>query len=323
MSALTLERETIEKTFPTGRRGYETGAVDAHLAAVATEVGQLQQELDRAARAAVEAVGPRRGSSLSATASEQLQVIVQAAEHSAAEIERAAAEESTRVRGDADAEARRVRDEAVARSQDHVERVIAVTSAMLERVGAMEDELGALFESVRTGTTRLTTELALLHEHLDDLHGPASATGAEPGGPAGQETAGVFPDPPHGGVGAHTDASDGPGAVEAAEAEQAVEAPEAERAVEAPEVEQAVEAAPAAVELVAPAEIRAAPPTVPVPPRPPRRTGGADVEGARLTALSMALDGQTREETAAFLGEHFDLADRDGLLDEVYASVTG
>jgi hypothetical protein len=42
-------------------------------------------------------------------------------------------------------------------------------------------------------------------------------------------------------------------------------------------------------------------------------------EGARLLALKMALDGRPREETAAYLGENFELADPESLLDEVYA----
>ena len=42
-------------------------------------------------------------------------------------------------------------------------------------------------------------------------------------------------------------------------------------------------------------------------------------EGARLLALKMALDGRPRDETAAYLGENFELADPEALLDEVYA----
>jgi len=42
-------------------------------------------------------------------------------------------------------------------------------------------------------------------------------------------------------------------------------------------------------------------------------------EGARLLALKMALDGRPRDETSAYLRKNFDLADPDGLLDEVYA----
>ncbi len=35
----------------------------------------------------------------------------------------------------------------------------------------------------------------------------------------------------------------------------------------------------------------------------------------------MALNGTSREETDRYLAENFDLADRGGLLDEVYATV--
>jgi DivIVA domain-containing protein len=60
-------------------------------------------------------------------------------------------------------------------------------------------------------------------------------------------------------------------------------------------------AQPAAVDEVAPA------PTV-----------DGDEAGARLIALNMALSGTPREETAAYLAEHFQLADADALLDDVY-----
>ena len=49
----------------------------------------------------------------------------------------------------------------------------------------------------------------------------------------------------------------------------------------------------------------------------------ADAEGARLIALNMALNGEKREDTDRYLAENFDLSDRAGLLDEVYASVEG
>ncbi len=46
-----------------------------------------------------------------------------------------------------------------------------------------------------------------------------------------------------------------------------------------------------------------------------------DIEGARLVALNMALNGTPREETDRYLAENFELDDRRQLLDEVYASV--
>jgi vacuolar-type H+-ATPase subunit E/Vma4 len=52
------------------------------------------------------------------------------------------------------------------------------------------------------------------------------------------------------------------------------------------------------------------------------RAGAAiDVEGARLIALNMALNGTSREETDRYLAINFELGDRARLLDEVYASV--
>ena len=50
---------------------------------------------------------------------------------------------------------------------------------------------------------------------------------------------------------------------------------------------------------------------------------GDDVEGARLVALNMALNGTPRDETARYLDENFSLSDAAGLLEEVYASVEG
>jgi DivIVA domain-containing protein len=46
--------------------------------------------------------------------------------------------------------------------------------------------------------------------------------------------------------------------------------------------------------------------------------GAPDEAGARLIALNMALGGTPREETARYLAEHFELADAEALLDDVY-----
>jgi nitrogenase molybdenum-iron protein alpha/beta subunit len=48
-----------------------------------------------------------------------------------------------------------------------------------------------------------------------------------------------------------------------------------------------------------------------------------DLDGARLVALNMALNGDSREETARYLDENFDVPDRERLLDEVYAAIEG
>jgi hypothetical protein len=55
----------------------------------------------------------------------------------------------------------------------------------------------------------------------------------------------------------------------------------------------------------------------------PASTGGDDLDGARLIALNMALNGEPREQADRYLAEHFDLSDREKLLDEVYAAIEG
>ncbi|MBA2347595.1 MAG: DivIVA domain-containing protein, partial [Solirubrobacterales bacterium] len=185
MSALALDRQSIEKKdFPISRRGYEPEAVDVHLESLAGEVERLQRELERAQRAAASAPNAAAApaaspvQSLALAASEQVRLIVDAAESSAADIERVAQEEAARIRADADTEAQRVREEAVGRSQDHVGQVGEATSTMLQRMDAMESELGSLLDGLRTGTSRLTADLSLLQGNLGDLYGAAGSSQA-------------------------------------------------------------------------------------------------------------------------------------------------
>ena len=69
-----------------------------------------------------------------------------------------------------------------------------------------------------------------------------------------------------------------------------------------------------------------APKAAPAPPPPAAAKepdADADAEGARLIALNMALNGESREATDKYLADNFELDDRGKLLDEVYASVGG
>ena len=80
-------------------------------------------------------------------------------------------------------------------------------------------------------------------------------------------------------------------------------------------------AAPAAEPAESPVPAESPPPETESPA--PAANGAArsgDEAGARLVALNMALEGTPREETAAFLAEHYKVADLDALLDDVYAS---
>jgi hypothetical protein len=55
----------------------------------------------------------------------------------------------------------------------------------------------------------------------------------------------------------------------------------------------------------------------------PSAQPNGDLDGARLTALNMALSGEPREKTDRYLAENFQLADREKLIAEVYAAVEG
>ena len=178
---MDLDRQTIEKRdFPFVRRGYDTAAVDAHLASLAGQV----EALKRAA-----AQKPRGTESLASAAATQVQAIVEAAETTAADIKRQADLEARRVSQDAERDAEHTRDEAVARAQTHVEEVSKATSLMLQRVGAMETEVSALIESLRTGANRLTADLALLEGNMGDLYDAAGRKRSAPPPPGSSRIA--------------------------------------------------------------------------------------------------------------------------------------
>ncbi|WP_027008247.1 DivIVA domain-containing protein [Conexibacter woesei] len=298
---MALDRQSIEKRdFPIGRRGYEPEAVDAHLARIADEVDDLRRRVGAGGGAAA-AAAPAKSSpaSIAQAASEQVRSIVEAAESSAAAIEQGAQDEAARIRNEAEDAARDTRDDAVERSQQHVGQVSSATKQMLQRVDAMESELSGLVESLRTGANRLTADLSLLEGGMGDLY---DAAGRESDGAA------AAPAPPR--------VVESVPAVAARPAEVEDDADDDEPVETAPAQEESLFAdEPEAAEEVAPDAAEPATPSVSA------ASGGDDAEGARLVALNMALNGTSREETDRYLAENFDLADRAGLLDEVYATV--
>ncbi|MDX8150573.1 hypothetical protein SK069_03125 [Patulibacter brassicae] len=309
---MPLDRQSIEKRdFPISRRGYETTAVDEHLAAVAREVEELQQRADAPTPAApappASVADPGVVSSLASAASEQVRAIVQAAETTAVEIERQARGEAARITGDADTEARRTREsassdaeatrsEAAAAAQGHVSTVQQATTLMLQRVEALEGEVTGLLEHLRTAAHRVQADLALLHGQVAEVGGLEAAPVAPP-------TPRPAPQPV---------AVERPAAPPAPAAEPRIDPGEAVAAE--PHVDP--ESPTAGTEVV---------PSTPAAP-PARQTslddagsGGGDAAGARLVALNMVLDGTPREEVDRYLAENYDLADRAGLLDELYS----
>jgi DivIVA domain-containing protein len=275
---VALDRQSIEKKdFPIGRRGYDPDAVDAHLRALADEI----DELKRSAR--------RRSESLAAAASEQVRSIVEAAETTAADIQRQAEDEARDIRAEASHEADATREHATSEARDYVGKVAESTTGMLDRIAAMENELNALIESLRTGSNRLNADLQLLEGNLAAVkNAVVPRPQFEPEGPSPQRPAAAPP----------------PAIQQAAPA-----VPTAEP------FEEAAGVAPAAggeLPTDASFEVSAA-----------GATNGGDDESARLIALNMVMNNTPREEIERYLAENFRLTDRRGLLDEVYSSFGG
>lgn len=84
-----------------------------------------------------------------------------------------------------------------------------------------------------------------------------------------------------------------------------------------------IPAPPAPQAAVPPAETTQADVHVdPEAPQAPQAANG-DLDGARLIALNMALNGDSREDAERYLAENFQLADRQKLIDEVFAAIEG
>jgi DivIVA domain-containing protein len=144
-----VDRDAIERRdFPLGRRGYDPATVDAHLRRVADELEGLRQS-----------------ASLATGTSEQVRVILEAAEASAEQL-----------RSDAGREA-----------GEHVARVQEATGGMLARLDELERELGALLAALRRSAGNLSEGLAQLQREVAHVDGPpadrAEIAPADPGEP--------------------------------------------------------------------------------------------------------------------------------------------
>jgi DivIVA domain-containing protein len=152
-----VDREAIERRdFPVGRRGYDQAAVDEHLRRVADEFEATTRRVPSP-------------STLAAGASEQVRVILEAAEASACEL----------------------RADAARQSADQVARVQSAAGGMLDRIDELERELGNLLAALRASGERLTLGLERLHDQTgelgttseppeEDFAAAAPAPGAEP-----------------------------------------------------------------------------------------------------------------------------------------------
>jgi DivIVA domain-containing protein len=171
-----VDRDSIERRdFPVGRRGYDQAAVDAHLRRVADELESLRGR------------APARGAAgaLAAGTSEQVRVILEAAETSAAEL----------------------RADAGRQAGEQVARVGEAAGGMLARLDELERELGGLLEALRRSGEQLSEGLARLQEQvreagdapaapeapapLIDRHEAQVSAAEEPAPPANGDEAGA------------------------------------------------------------------------------------------------------------------------------------
>jgi DivIVA domain-containing protein len=143
---VALDRESIVRNFPQARRGYDPGAVDRHLQAIAAEVDELRRR-----------AGP--GGALASQTSEQVRAVIEAAEASAAGIREAAESEGRR----------------------HVERVAEAADRLRARIEALETDLDELVDTFRTAAKRLSGDLEDMAEEVAGL----AAAGSDPGVPDG------------------------------------------------------------------------------------------------------------------------------------------
>lgn len=120
---MSLDRRSIEKRdFPARLRGYDRGAVDAHLRAIADEL-------------------ETRVATTADAAAEQVRAVLAAAEQSAAEIV-----------AQAEARAQRIGSAAGRAGEETAERVTAAASGALERIEALRGELATLLEALGSGS---------------------------------------------------------------------------------------------------------------------------------------------------------------------------
>lgn len=169
---MDIDRAFIERTdFPAIRRGYDPSAVDRHLREVADTVEELRDLLAELRRSS------RTEPSLSGAAAEQVRVILEAAERSAADLQYRAGERAREVAERTDAE-----------TETRVARVEHATDDMLGRAEALEAELRSLGEKVRAADDMVTD----LHGRAGPLRGELESLRTAVGGLRGAASASEF-----------------------------------------------------------------------------------------------------------------------------------
>ncbi|HXW58452.1 MAG TPA: DivIVA domain-containing protein [Solirubrobacteraceae bacterium] len=270
------------------RRDFPIARRGYDTAAVDAHLRALAAEFEELARAGVGDAPVSLEPTLAATTSSQVQSILQAAETAAAELERQSRESSQQMREDAEHDAAVTREQAIAQARAHVTAVAQATSVLLERVSSMDVEVGGLVGSLSAGASMLAGDLAAVERNMGELYDAASGGARGEAAAVPPRTRVVGPQPGEA-------PAPYPPAPERVPVSESSEEPD--------------------VHAAAPVNGGQAEPAA-----PPARE---DVDGARLIALNMALNGDSRADTDRYLAENFELADRQKLIDEVYAAIEG
>jgi DivIVA domain-containing protein len=161
---MALDRQSVIRTdFPMSRRGYDRIAVDRHL-------DEIAQQLD-----AIE-----RPASVGATTSAHVQSILDAAEASAAEIERRAWEDAARVQDDA--------DQSLARARAQVQALAAASRSLRERLDGLLTEVEALEGTLADPGPRTADSEPGFDPQDTMAFDPIAEEEVVPGAPAAPET---------------------------------------------------------------------------------------------------------------------------------------
>jgi DivIVA domain-containing protein len=283
MAAVDIDRQTIE------RRDFPIARRGYDPAAVDAHLRVLANEIEELRR---ELTDGGHETSLASTAGNQVQSILAAAEAAAADIERQAREDAATAREEAERDATATRERAIGQARARVTGVTEASAVLLERVSSMDSEVSQLIESVRAGATRLATDLQALDANMGELYDAASGRAERPADAVSRLETPIpaAPAPP-------------------------IPSPPSPQGAEPPATR------PVSPPLPAPSSAPVPSPT-PTPPAAPAADNG-DLDGARLIALNMALNGESRAEADRYLAENFQLADRLKLIDEVYAAIEG
>jgi DivIVA domain-containing protein len=154
-----VDRDEIQRhDFPTGRRGYDPATVDEHLRRVADEFEGLRR--------------PAPPPSLSGGTSEQVRLILEAAERSADELRARAADEAS----------------------GHVSRVREAADGLLGRLDELETELDRLLQGLRQSGERLARGLEELQAEAARAAGAQAPVEAEEDFAAAAPADGVAPE---------------------------------------------------------------------------------------------------------------------------------